>query len=103
MSAGEPVRLGAGGGRASAAKAQNVSAGGVLVSLKEKVAVGSKVSVVLKDTAAKPMDLQGEVVHVTPGKKLGAYDVGVRFVSSGRGASGATRPRRKATPGGARS
>jgi diguanylate cyclase (GGDEF)-like protein len=94
--ASEPVRLGAGGRRAAAAKAQNVSAGGVLVSLKEKVAVGSKVSVVLKEAAAAGVDLQGEVVRVTPGKKLGAYDVGVRFVSDGR-TSGAAKPARKAT------
>jgi diguanylate cyclase (GGDEF)-like protein len=97
--ASEPVRLGASGARAAAAKAQNVSAGGVLVSLKDPVKVGSKVRVVLKDTAAAAVDLEGEVVRVTPGKKVGAYDVGVRFVGGGRGAPGTPGPRRKAAPG----
>jgi diguanylate cyclase (GGDEF)-like protein len=78
----EPVRVGAKGARASAAKAKNVSAGGVLVSLKQPVAVGSKVSVVLKDAGAPGGDFQGEVVRVTPGKKVGAYDVGVRFLGN---------------------
>jgi diguanylate cyclase (GGDEF)-like protein len=100
--ASEPVRLGAGGGRAAAAKAQNVSAGGVLVSLKEPVAVGSKVSVVLKDPGAKAVDFQGEVVRVTPGKKGGAYDVGVRFVGSSRTPAAARRSR-KTTAGRGRS
>ena len=50
--ASEPVRLGAGDAKASAATAKNVSAGGVLVSLREPVAIGSKVSVVLKEKGA---------------------------------------------------
>jgi hypothetical protein len=83
----EPVRLGGGGGKAAAAKAQNLSAGGVLVSLRKPVALGSKVTVVLKDAAAG-MDLKGEVVRVTPGKKRGAYDVGVRFVRNRRSGPG---------------
>jgi diguanylate cyclase (GGDEF)-like protein len=91
--ASEPVRLGAGGRKASAAKAQNLSAGGVLVSLRKPVALGSKVTVVLKDAAAG-MDLKGEVVRVTPGKKRGAYDVGVRFVRRSRSSSSA-RPQRR--------
>ncbi len=86
--ASEGVRLGAGSGKAAAAKARNLSAGGVLVSLREPVAVGSKVSVVLKDPGAAAVDLQGEVVRVTPGKKGGAYDVGVRFVTKAGRASG---------------
>ena len=90
--ASEPVRLGAGGSKAAAAKARNLSAGGVLVSLRKPVAVGSKVTVVLKDAAAG-MDLKGEVVRVTPRKKGGAYDVGVRFVRSGRRTSGGAQPR----------
>jgi diguanylate cyclase (GGDEF)-like protein len=98
----EPVQVGAKGGRASAAKAKNVSAGGVLVSLKQPVAVGSKVSVVLKDSGAQAGAFQGEVVRVTPGKKVGAYDVGVRFVNPQR-APGPARKSRKATPKRARS
>jgi len=82
--ASEGVRLGAGSGKAAAAKARNLSAGGVLVSLREPVAVGSRVSVVLKDPGAAAVDLKGEVVRVTPRKKGGAYDVGVRFVTRGR-------------------
>jgi hypothetical protein len=95
--ASEPVRVGAGGPRASTAKAKNVSDGGVLVSLKERVAVGSKVSVILKGAAPGAGDLQGEVVRVSPGK-IGAYDVGVRFVGSPRRTSGAAAARPKKAP-----
>jgi diguanylate cyclase (GGDEF)-like protein len=95
--ASEPVRVGAGGRRASTAKAKNVSDGGVLVSLKERVAVGSKVSVILKGAAPGAGDLQGEVVRVSPGK-IGAYDVGVRFVGTPRRAPGAAAARPKKAP-----
>jgi len=89
----EPVRLGAGDAKVAAATAKNVSAGGVLVSLREPVAIGSKVSVVLKDKGAEVVDLRGEVVRVTPGKGRKAFDVGVRFVGSGRQARSTERKR----------
>jgi hypothetical protein len=73
-----------GTGRA-AVPVKNVSAGGVLVSLPEPVAVGSKVSVVLRNKRAQVVDLRGEVVRVTPGQGRKAYDVGVRFVGKRTG------------------
>jgi diguanylate cyclase (GGDEF)-like protein len=96
----KPVRVGAADGRAAAVMAKNVSAGGVLVSLREPVAVGSKVSVVLKDGGADGVDLRGEVVRVTRGKGK-AYDVGVRFVGGPRPV--AVRPARGNARGGGRS
>jgi diguanylate cyclase (GGDEF)-like protein len=98
--ASELVRVGAGASSASAVLAKNVSAGGVLVSLREPVAIGSKVSVVLKDTGAEVVDLRGEVVRVTRGKGRKAFDVGVRFMRGRRQAAAA--PERRSARGGGR-
>jgi len=64
------------------ARVKNVSEGGLLVSLREAVAVGSAVSLVIDRPEAEPMDLRGEVVRVerVPGEAVPAYDVGVRFL-----------------------
>jgi diguanylate cyclase (GGDEF)-like protein len=94
----EPVRLGAGGQGTAAAKAKNVSAGGVLVSLRKPVPVGSKVLVALKGGGARLMDLRGEVVRVTPGEGQKAYDVGVRFLG-GRKLARAPQASRRALRG----
>jgi diguanylate cyclase (GGDEF)-like protein len=79
-----PVKVAASGKRVALTRTKNVSAGGVLVSLKQPVEVGSLVSVVLRDGKAPPVDLRGQVVRVSPAETRGAFDVGVRFVGKGR-------------------
>jgi diguanylate cyclase (GGDEF)-like protein len=80
MPASHPVTLGA-RGRKALARSKNVSDGGLLVSLKEPVAVGSAVSVVIRARAASPVDLRGEVVRVqrVTGRQA-TWDVGVRLI-----------------------
>lgn len=66
------------------ARIKNVSEGGLLVNLREAVAVGSAVSLVIERPDTEPMDLRGEVVRVerVPGEAKPAYDVGVRFLEA---------------------
>jgi diguanylate cyclase (GGDEF)-like protein len=77
------VTLQAGATRTDA-RVKNLSDGGLLVSLREAVAVGSAVSLVIDRPEAEPMDLRGEVVRVerVPGEAEPAYDVGVRFLEN---------------------
>jgi diguanylate cyclase (GGDEF)-like protein len=67
--------------RASAG-VKNLSEGGLLVSLREVVAVGSAVRLTIERAAGAPIGLRGEVVQVerVPGEAEPAFDVGVRFV-----------------------
>lgn len=65
-----------------AARAKNVSAGGLLVSLRQPVPVGSNVTLVIRPAGASSMALRGVVVRV---EKVGhnggrPYEVGVRLV-----------------------
>ncbi len=87
-----------GGTRRRAARTKNLSEGGVLLSLKEPVPLGARLSMVLKPRHPTPaLDLHGEVVRVlqAPGKEA-VYDVGLRLlggreqalVALGRGARG---------------
>jgi diguanylate cyclase (GGDEF)-like protein len=66
----------------AAGSVKNVSEGGLLVSLREAVAVGSAVSLTIARSDAGPVDLRGEVVRVerVPGEDEPAFDVGVRFL-----------------------
>ena len=66
----------------AAASVKNLSEGGLLVSLRETVAVGSAVSLTIERADATPVDLRGEVVRVerVPGEAEPAFDVGVRFL-----------------------
>jgi diguanylate cyclase (GGDEF)-like protein len=66
------------------ASVKNLSEGGLLVSLRETVAVGSAVSLTIERTDAAPVGLRGEVVRVerVPGEADPAFDVGVRFVDA---------------------
>jgi len=61
---------------------KNLSEGGLLVSLREAVAVGSAVSLTIERADAGPVGLRGEVVRVerVPGEAEPAFDVGVRFL-----------------------
>jgi diguanylate cyclase (GGDEF)-like protein len=78
-----PVTFGTPGHRASA-RAKNLSDGGLLVSLKEPVAVGSAVSLLIRSRENATRDRLGEVVRVerAPGDEPAHYDVGVRFLDS---------------------
>jgi hypothetical protein len=73
--------LSTGASRADA-RLKNVSDGGLLVSLREAVPVGSPVSLVIERSDAKRLDLRGEVVRVerVPGEAEPTFDVGVRFL-----------------------
>ena len=68
-------------GRAPA-RVKNVSEGGLLVSLREAVPLGSAVSLTIDRTGSTPVDLRGEVVRVerVPGEIEPAFDVGVHFL-----------------------
>jgi diguanylate cyclase (GGDEF)-like protein len=69
-------------GRHAPAWAKNVSSGGLLLSLKRPVRVGTAVSIVLRTEGASSVGLRGEVVHVDRVRGGRAYDVGVRFLKS---------------------
>jgi diguanylate cyclase (GGDEF)-like protein len=75
------VTVGTRAGRAPA-RVKNVSEGGLLVSLREAVPLGSAVSLTIERTGATPVGLRGEVVRVerVPGEIEPAFDVGVRFL-----------------------
>jgi diguanylate cyclase (GGDEF)-like protein len=64
-----------------AARAENVSAGGLLVSLREPVPVGSNVTLVIRPGGSGPMTLRGVVVRVEKaGQDRGRrYEIGVRL------------------------
>ncbi len=72
--AGEPASV--------PAAVKNVSDGGMLVSLRTAVAVGSAVRLQIESPGREPVGLSGEVVRVerVPGGDEPAYDVGVRFL-----------------------
>jgi diguanylate cyclase (GGDEF)-like protein len=63
-------------------RVKNVSEGGLLVSLRREVPMGSTVSLLIEAPDAEPVGLRGEVVHLqrVPGEEEPAFDVGVRFV-----------------------
>jgi hypothetical protein len=75
------VTLGTGAARAPVA-VKNLSEGGLLVSLREAVPVGSSVSLTIERAEAAPVGLRGEVVRVerVPGEADPVFDVGVRFL-----------------------
>ena len=64
-----------------AAQVKNFSEGGLLVTLREAVPVGSAVSLTIERRDAAPVGLRGEVVRVerVPGESEPAFDVGVRL------------------------
>jgi diguanylate cyclase (GGDEF)-like protein len=75
------VRVGE-GAVAQPADVKNLSEGGMLVSLREAVAVGSAVHLAIDSPDRGLVGLRGEVVRVerVPGSDEAAYDVGVRFL-----------------------
>jgi diguanylate cyclase (GGDEF)-like protein len=81
LPAPQRVTLATAATRASAS-VKNLSEGGLLVSLRETVAIGSAVSLTIERADAAPLGLRGEVVRVerVPGEADAAFDVGVRFL-----------------------
>jgi diguanylate cyclase (GGDEF)-like protein len=71
-------------GRAPA-RVKNVSEGGLLVSLREAVPLGSAVSLTIERIGSTPVGLRGQVVRVerVAGEIEPAFDVGVRFLDPG--------------------
>ena len=64
------------------ARVKNVSDGGLLVSLRREVPMGSTVSLLIETPDAEPVGFRGEVVHLqpVPGEDEPVFDVGIRFV-----------------------
>ena len=81
LPAPQRVTLATAATRASAS-VKNLSEGGLLVSLRETVAIGSAVSLTIERADTAPLGLRGEVVRVerVPGEADPAFDVGVRFL-----------------------
>jgi diguanylate cyclase (GGDEF)-like protein len=81
VSWGYSVTLKAHDGERSRARAKNVSAGGLLVSLRRPVPIGSHVSLVVRPEGGSPMGLRGEVVRVDAAAdgRVPRFDVGVRL------------------------
>ena len=81
------VTIGTRAGR-DPARVKNSSEGGLLVSLREAVPLGSAVSLTIERTGGTPVGLRGEVVRVerVPGEIDPAFDVGVRFLDPGEAA-----------------
>jgi diguanylate cyclase (GGDEF)-like protein len=78
-----PVTVRSGAGPQAAAKGRNVSASGVLISVKRPVPVGTPVSLVVRPAGGAPMGLRGEVVRVeaVDGGRAAHFDVGIRLLS----------------------
>jgi diguanylate cyclase (GGDEF)-like protein len=70
-------------GRVAAARAKNLSEGGLLVSVPEPVEVGSPLDLTLRPRGGTPVGVRGEVVRVerrgVQGRVL--YDLGLRFLA----------------------
>jgi hypothetical protein len=66
-------------GKRATARAMNVSATGLLVSLKHPLPVGHRVSLVIRPEAGAPLRIEGEVVRSTRAGKGAAHEVAVRL------------------------
>jgi diguanylate cyclase (GGDEF)-like protein len=65
----------------AAARAKNVSEGGLLVSVRQPLKVGSTVNLVIRADDHPPLNVQGEVVRsIRVAAKGSAYELGVRLV-----------------------
>src|SRR5262245_38813410 len=67
----------------AAARARNVSKGGLLVSLDREVPVGSGVSLVIRPSSGNALAIRGDVVRVDKAEEEEGYEVAVRL--EGRG------------------
>jgi diguanylate cyclase (GGDEF)-like protein len=81
--ASHPLTLSGGRGKKGAiARAKNVSEGGLLLSIRDSVPVGSKISLVIRPGSSPALSLRGEVVRVdrTAGRDA-RYELGVRLLN----------------------
>jgi GGDEF domain-containing protein len=79
--ASHPLTLSSRPGTKAVARAKNVSEGGLLLSLRDPIPVGSKVSLVVRAGDGPPMSLQGEVVRLDKtADREARYDVGIRLL-----------------------
>jgi diguanylate cyclase (GGDEF)-like protein len=71
------------GGRRTAARAKNVSEGGLLLGIRQPVPVGSRVNVLIRPLRAEAVAFRGEVVRVTEvaGSDGMRFDVAVRLLN----------------------
>ena len=78
----QPLTVAPEGARARRAVLCNVSEDGLLLSLRQPLPLGSHVSVTMRPPGAPALELEGEVVRVTPATTSpeGRFDVGVRLV-----------------------
>jgi diguanylate cyclase (GGDEF)-like protein len=76
-------------GQAAAARAKNLSEGGLLVSFARAVPVGSPLDVTLRPRGGAAFGVRGEVVRVEPYGAQGRvlYDLGLRFLAEPGGPS----------------
>jgi diguanylate cyclase (GGDEF)-like protein len=79
--ASQPLTVSARAGRRAVARAKNVSEGGLLLSLKDPLPIGSQVGLVIRTSDGEEMGLKGEVVRVDKAADIEArYDVGIRLL-----------------------
>jgi diguanylate cyclase (GGDEF)-like protein len=84
--ASHPLTLSGRAGRKAIARAKNVSEGGLLLSLRDRVPVGSQVSLEIRSGDGPAMGLRGQVVRVDKTADIEArYDVGIRLVGPNAG------------------
>jgi diguanylate cyclase (GGDEF)-like protein len=76
------VTLGPAGRRRTAARARNISEGGLLLGIRQPIPVGSRVNLLIRPPRSPALAFRGEVVRVgqAPGKD-GTYDVAVRLLN----------------------
>ena len=79
--ASQPLTVSARAGRRAVARAKNVSEGGLLLSLRDPLPIGSQVGLVIQTSDGQQMGLRGEVVRVDKAADIEArYDVGIRLL-----------------------
>jgi diguanylate cyclase (GGDEF)-like protein len=77
--ASHKVLLSTGAGPREAALAKNISATGLLVSLKQPLPVGRNVNLVIRPESGAPLSVEGEVVRSTRARKGATHEVAVRL------------------------
>jgi diguanylate cyclase (GGDEF)-like protein len=77
--ASHKVLLSTEAGRRGAVRAKNISATGLLVSLKQPLPVGRSVNLVIRPESGAPLSVEGEVVRSTRAAKGATHEVAVRL------------------------
>jgi diguanylate cyclase (GGDEF)-like protein len=83
----QPLTVAPAGARARRAVLCNLSEDGLLLSLRQPLPLGSRVTLTMRPPGAPAVALRGDVVRVTPASTSpdGRYDVGVRLVGENTG------------------